>query len=160
LLGERCPAWNPHARGAWVGLAAAHTARDLHQSVVEGITFSLKSVLQRIEALVGPQDRITVARRREGEGDLLVHRASIYRRKLALLGTAEPTALGAMIVAAVGAGLYESVADAVHYVTGAQQIIEPREDLARDYKRLFELYQAASATTRQVTGQWDASAVN
>jgi xylulokinase len=155
LAGERCPAWEPHARGSWIGLTAAHTASDLQQAVLEGITFSLKDVLERIESLVGPQGQITVSGRETGKDRWLTLRASIYGRPLVLLKTEEPTALGAMIVAAVGVGMYGSLAEAVRRVTGSERLIEPQADLVRDYGRLYTLYRAATETVRPLMRQWE-----
>ncbi len=154
LAGERCPAWEPRARGSWIGLAATHKASDLHQAVLEGITFSLKSVLERIESLVGPQGQITVSGRESDKDRWLALRANIYERPLLLLNTDEPTALGAMIVAAVGVGMYANVTEAVQQVTGAKQTIKPDAHLAQDYERLYRFYHAAEDTLRVLMQQW------
>ncbi len=148
LAGERCPAWEPHARGGWLGLTLAHTGADLQRSVLEGISFSLKSVLERLESLVGPQTRITVSGRESASDGWLHLRASIYRRPLAMLRTSEPTALGAMVLAAVGTGMYATLSEAAQQVTGVERVIEPQADLARDYQRLYALYSAASEALR------------
>jgi len=156
LSGERCPAWEPRARGSWVGLTATHKASDLQQAVLEGITFSLKSVLERIESLVGPQGQITVSGRESDKDRWLTLRANIYGRPLLLLNTDDPTALGAMIVAAVGVGMYANVTEAVQRVTGAKQTIEPDAHLAQDYERLYRFYHAAEDTLRVLMQQWAA----
>ena len=154
LAGERCPDWEPHMRGSWVGLAPAHTAADLQQAVLEGITFSLKSVLERIECLVGCQAQITVSGREIVNDRWLALRASIYGRPLALLKTGEPTALGAMILGAVGVGMYGSLADALQGVTGSEGLIEPQADLACDYEQLYDLYRAACEAMRPLLHRW------
>jgi xylulokinase len=154
LSGERCPAWEPHARGSWIGLNAAHKASDLKQAVLEGITFSLKSVLERIESLAGRQGQITVGGRETDKERCLTLRASIYERPLLLLNTDEPTALGAMIVAGVGVGMYDNVTEAVRQVTGVEQIIKPDLNLAQDYKQLYRFYHAAEDRLRSLMQQW------
>jgi xylulokinase len=152
LLGQRCPEWNPRARGAWVGLSMAHTVGDLKRAVYEGVVFSLKRVLDRLEALIGRQRSISVCGGRQPGDESLIQRASMYGRPLELLPTPEPTALGAMIVAAVGIGLYESVPAAVDAVAGAGEAIHPDAVLAEKYARLYEIYRAAEATIPSIEG--------
>lgn len=155
LTGERCPAWDPHARGSWLGLGASHTAGDLRRAVQEGIAFSLKSVLDRIESLVGPQAQISVSGREISSDRWLAQRASIYGRPLACLRTPEPTALGAMIVAAVGVGLYKDLAQAVAGVTGWDDAAAPDPALVDGYRRLYGLYSAAAEAIGPVMRRWE-----
>lgn len=154
LAGERCPEWEPQARGSWVGLTSAHSASDLRRAVLEGIAFSLKSVLERIESLVGPQRQITVSARETSDHRWLALRAGVYGRPMALQKTSEPTALGAMIVAAVGVGMYEGLSEAARRVTGSQRVIEPNADLTADYARLYGLYRRATETMLPLMRQW------
>lgn len=45
LAGERGPWWNAALTGSWLGLRPEHTAADLHRAAVEGVFFSLHSLL-------------------------------------------------------------------------------------------------------------------
>ncbi len=45
LAGERGPWWNAALTGSWQGLRPEHTAADLHRAAVEGVFFSLHSLL-------------------------------------------------------------------------------------------------------------------
>lgn len=155
LLGERCPAWEPHTRGGWIGLTSTHTAGDLHAAVLEGIAFSLRSVLERIERLVGRQDLVSVSGRDGNDDGWLRLRAAIYRRPLALLKTAEPTALGAMIIGVVGAGLCGSVSEAVQRCGGDERVIAPAGDQAGDYDRLYSLYCEAADAVGRTMRRWN-----
>jgi sugar (pentulose or hexulose) kinase len=121
---------------------------------LEGIAFSLKSVLERIESLVGPQRQITVSARETSDHRWLALRAGVYGRPMALQKTSEPTALGAMIVAAVGVGMYEGLSEAARRVTGSQRVIEPNADLTADYARLYRLYRRATETMLPLMRQW------
>lgn len=160
LSGERCPTWEPHARGSWVGLSATHTTDHLRHAVLEGIVFSLKQVLERIENLVGPQPRITVSGREEKDEQWLSLRATIYNRPLALLRTSEPTALGAMIVGAVGTGMYGTLSEAVEAATHIERIIEPQPELAEQYEQLYTLYRESAETVGLVMRRWRKDVLN
>lgn len=157
LSGERCPSWEPRARGSWLGLSAAHTARDLHQAALEGVAFSLKRVLDRIEELVGRQERIMVSGREGQNEGWLNLRANLYHRPLHILNTDEPTALGAMTLAAAGVGLYADLAAAVEQVNGSVGVIEPDPVASHEYERLYRLYLGSEEALRPLMRQWDAS---
>lgn len=43
LQGERTPSWDASARGAFLGLSAAHDRRHLTRAVLEGVAFSLRA---------------------------------------------------------------------------------------------------------------------
>jgi xylulokinase len=45
LAGERGPAYDPEAKGAWVGLTLGHGRKELARSVLEGVSFQLRRVL-------------------------------------------------------------------------------------------------------------------
>jgi xylulokinase len=154
LSGERCPDWEPSARGGWVGLSTSSTAEDLYQAVLEGIAFSLKNVLERIESLAGAQQAITVGRREVQNPAWLNLRAAIYNRPLTVLNTEEPTALGAMILAAAGIGIYPDLAEAVKAVTGAYTRVDPVERQARQYQQLYRMYQETGDHLRKLMLFW------
>ena len=52
LLGERAPRWDPHAKGAWIGLKPENTRGDLLRSVLEGITMNLSIILDVLKTQV------------------------------------------------------------------------------------------------------------
>jgi len=145
LLGERSPNWEPRVRGAWIGLTATHTRDDMMQAAFEGVAYALKSMLERIEALVGEQEQITVVHRSNDSNDWLGMRANIFERPLGLLRTPEPTALGAMALAAVGIGLYGDLHEAVRAVTGLERLVQPETHAQSIYRQRYSVYQGVGA---------------
>lgn len=113
LTGERTPHPDPLARGAFVGLTARHTRAHMTRAVLEGVAFGLNDsfTLMR-EGGVPLPDVARVA----GGGA----RSPLWRQIIAdVLGvpveaapTTEGSALGAAILAMVGAGWHTSVAAA------------------------------------------------
>ena len=107
LMGERSPRWNPHARGAFVGLTIRHTRAHLYRAVLEGITMNLRVILDafrqqgaRIDAMRliggGARGRIWNQMMADMYG-MPVHRLTILE---------EATSMGAALVGGVGVGLY------------------------------------------------------
>ncbi len=132
-------------RGAWVGLAVTHTREDMMQAAFEGVAYALKSMMERIESLVGRQEQIAVVQRSNDSDDWLAMRASIFGRPLGLLRTPEPTALGAMALAAVGIGVYRNVQNAVRAVTGLERLVQPEPRAQEIYSKRYHFYKEAGA---------------
>ena len=42
LMGERTPHLDPDCRGAFIGLSAMHTRKDMIRAVMEGVVYSLR----------------------------------------------------------------------------------------------------------------------
>jgi xylulokinase len=145
LRGERSPRWNPAARGAFVGLTAAHGRGDLIRSVMEGVAFNLKVIR---EALKGEDDSIRQMRAVGGGAE-----SPLWRQILAdvfgeafqvpqLLEGANP--LAAAVLAGVGVGLFPdfSVVDRLNPIVAVQ---EPAKDpsIRERYVRLFGVFEQA-----------------
>jgi xylulokinase len=155
LAGERCPNWNPLARGTWLGLAATHSNDDLMRASFEGTAHALNSILNRIDALVGKQEKILVADRTDESRDWIQLRADVYGRELGVLSTQEPTALGAMILAGVGIGIYPDIREAARQVTNVAGTVTPDETRQERLAHRSHLYQQAQMALQPL---WEAMA--
>lgn len=113
LSGERCPHPDPKARGALVGLSAAHRRADVTRAVLEGITFGLCDNLDLVRGLGIPAERVFLS----GGGA----RSAFWRQLCAdVFGVPvhagsgdEGAALGAALLAGVGAGAWADVPAAI-----------------------------------------------
>jgi sugar (pentulose or hexulose) kinase len=72
-------------------------------------------------------------------------RANVYGVPLVMLGQSDPTALGAMIVAAVAAGLYPDLSEAIAHVVSIRNMVLPDGKLAIQYSQLYQLYKHTSS---------------
>jgi xylulokinase len=143
LAGERSPHMDPQARGAWVGLSLAHDRRHMLRAVVEGVGYALADCLERMRglgleparlALVGGGARNPAWRR------LL---ATQLRAGLAAPSSEEGPALGAAILARVGAGMDADLASAAaRVVPGGTQPVDPDRELEGVYRALHARYGA------------------
>jgi len=114
------------------------------RAVVEGVVFSLKHVLEKIEEVAGPLGSILVMGDPEAELLWLTLRASIYDRPLQLVQSAEPTSLGAMILGGLCIGLFDNLEEAVGATVSMNGLIPPEKDVAESYVPLYDLYKKAS----------------
>lgn len=113
LTGERCPYPDPSLTGAWIGLTARHGAPALARSVLEGVAYCLKDVLEVLLPLGGVGGRIVAS------GGAM--RSPLWRRILAdvlggevvtVAGAAEGGAYGAALLAGIGTGVWPDAAAA------------------------------------------------
>jgi xylulokinase len=68
-------------------------------------------------------------------------RSNIYSRQIAIVEKPDPTALGAMMLAAISMGLFESKLEAVNKLIRIERIIKPDADNIKLYASLFNFYQ-------------------
>ena len=111
LNGERSPHADPAARGAFVGLTAAHERRHLARAVLEGVAYGLRDGLDlMVGAGVAAPDSI----RASGGGiesplwrQIL---SDVLRADIATVASNEGAAYGASMLAMVGAGWFPDTA--------------------------------------------------
>jgi xylulokinase len=141
LTGERTPHPDPEARGAFVGLTVQHERAHLTRAVLEGVAFGLRDGLDLMLAAGTPKP----AQIRASGGGV---RSAVWRQiladvleaEIATIATAEGAAFGAGLLAAVGAGWFDSVQEAVAAVVEVTPAAEPGPDRER-YRELHGRYQ-------------------
>jgi xylulokinase len=141
LSGERTPHMNPFARAAWIGLSLAHTRAHMLRSVLEGVAFGLNDALVRMRALgVRPQELVSTG---NGMNSTLWRSilSAVFQIPLRPLLVDEGAACGAALLAAVGAGAFASVEDAVaKAVVLADSAISPDPQLEKTYAEAYETF--------------------
>jgi xylulokinase len=143
LAGERSPHMDPHARGAWVGLSLAHDRRHLVRALVEGVGFAFADCLERMRDLgVEPPD-ITLTGG-GARGDLWRSVLAAQLRVPVTAGTAaDGPALGAAILAQVGAGVQPDLASAVKAAAAPPSpALRADPELSEHYRQLHARYRA------------------
>jgi glycerol kinase len=109
LVGLGAPHWVPEARGVLFGLTRATTAADLARAALEGVAFQVADLIDAAvndlgEAPGGPAPlRVDGGMARNDR--FLATQADFLGRPVLRAAQAESTALGAGMLAAVGAGL-------------------------------------------------------
>ncbi|MFJ4999277.1 xylulokinase [Microbacterium sp. NPDC088619] len=119
LLGERSPLWDPHARGAFVGLGRHHTRAHLTHAVLEGVAYNLLTCIQAFRESGASIDRIDAVGGGAQSDAWLSILADVWgvpiRRRTIV---EEANSLGAAVTGAVGLGLADfSAARALSEVT-------------------------------------------
>jgi len=113
LAGERAPLWDIQARGVFAGLSGAASAQDLVLSVMEGVACSARLALESLDMAGG----VVAAEVRLGGGGTVSDiwcqiRADTLGRDMVRMQAQDAGAVGAMVMAGVGAGVMSDLATA------------------------------------------------
>jgi xylulokinase len=146
LSGATAPRWNDRMRGTFHGLSLNHDRRHLSRAVVEGCAYALRDITTRLAAMGLPGDEMRVVGGGARNPLWLQIKADVCRLPVRPVLGPEATALGAAMLAAVGAGLYPDAAlAAVQMAVLGEERYEPDparsasyDEGYRRYRRLFD----------------------
>lgn len=142
LMGERTPYLDSDCRGVFFGLSAMHTRAHLIRAVMEGVTFSLNDCLSVLKELrIAPETMLATG---GGCNSPLWRQmmADVYDCPVATVSSKEGAALGAGILAAVGAGLYPSVEEACDVIVEKEPALIPNKTHSEQYRKAYGIYRA------------------
>ncbi len=140
LMGERTPHLDPFAKGAFIGLSATHTRHDMLRAVMEGVTFALRDSLSLFGAAgITPETMMACG---GGSSSPLWRQmlADAFGCEVMTAASNEGGALGAALLAAVGAGIYANVREATDEVIKVKSVCEPITENAKKYDALYGIY--------------------
>ena len=154
LTGERTPHPDPLARGAFVGLTIRHTKAHLARAVLEGVSYGLRDSLEIMKSMGVSIGNVRCSGGGAKSSVWRQIQADVFNYPLSTIAIDEGPALGAALLAGVGAGVYGSVEEAcsaVVKVTRGANVIEENARVYDEYYRVYgELYPALKATFGQL----------
>lgn len=140
LIGTCNPDFNPRARAAMYGLDAGTDPSQIYRGILEGIACEFAQIADPISEAAGAFQDVYVTgggcRSRLG----LQLRAALGNRRLHVMQCQEAVCLGGAILAAVAAGEYSDVAEAVKQLVRESAVAEPDAGLAAKYAHQMKRY--------------------
>ena len=143
LTGLGSPHWDPYARGTIVGLTRGTTKAHLARATLEAIAYQTVDAVRAVERSGG---QAVQALKADGGATanawLMQFQADVLGVPVVVPEIAETTALGAALLAGVGAGIWTQ--DRIRDLWRARVTYEPqmgqdeRETLLRDWSRALE----------------------
>ncbi len=141
IAGAACPVADADSRGAFVGIAPSTTRADLQRAVVEGLNFQFLDILETLQAGLGCRfDRITAAGGGARSDVLLQAKADMTGLPVDVPEVTDATALGAAMIAGVGAGVYADLDEACRRVKRPGKVYAPRREFKETYAKSFARY--------------------
>jgi glycerol kinase len=131
LTGLGAPHWEPSARGAIFGLTRATGVADLARATLEGVAFQVADLIDAMtEDLGGPLTGIRVDGGMSRSDPFLQFQADLLGLPIHRSPQTESTALGAALLAGLGAGLWPRLESAIDLLQAGERSFRPRRDEA------------------------------
>lgn len=140
LMGERSPILDSDARGAFLGLSAMHTKRDLTRAVLEGVTYSQRQCLDVFREMGVPIGQMMACGGGAASPFWRQMLADVYGCPVQTVASREGPALGAAILAGVGAGVWKSVGEGCEAVIRLNPAQEPDPAAGAAYEPFYRLF--------------------
>lgn len=140
-MGERTPHLDPDCRGVFFGISAMHTKAHFIRAILEGVTYSLYDCLLVLKEMnISPETMLLCG----GGAKSKLWKNMIcntFALPVATSQSSEAPALGVAILAAVGAGIYQSVPEACWAMTSVKpDSLAPDAELTALYRKYHTVY--------------------
>ncbi|WP_239253452.1 xylulokinase [Listeria ilorinensis] len=154
IVGERTPYPDSQIRGSFIGIDGRHTRSHFTKAVLEGITFSLRDSMELMKRYADAHfsEIISVGGGAKNE-DWLQMQADIFNVPIRTLKSEQGPAVGAAMIAAVGAGLYATFEEAVAKFVVYANTYRPNPETVQKYQRIYMLYQEIYPATCALSHQ-------
>jgi xylulokinase len=149
LTGERTPHADATARGVFAGINAGHSRAHMTRSVLEGVSFALRDSLELMKPLgVSPESAIAVGGGARSNAWLQIM-ADVLGLSLKTVGPGEGAPLGAAMLAAVGDGFFDNVAEAGDSWLTTLGQAEPDSGNLAAYAESYQRYKSLYVSLRE-----------
>jgi len=140
LAGERAPIDDDRARGVFAGLSLAHGRGHLARAVLEAGGFALRHVAQPIRASGIRVERLVMSGATERLLPVARMRADILGMPVDIPAVPDTAAVGAGILAAVGAGAHVDARTAIRAMVRITARLEPDPATRARYDAMYAIY--------------------
>lgn len=142
MAGERCPIWDPYAKGVFFGVTLESTRKDLLRSIMEGCGYGLRQLIGIAKDLTGTEYKsfISVG----GGANSMIWsqiKADITGKMVLVLDIKEAASIGAALLAGVGCGVFTTIQDATDKVKrNVTHVVMPNKEFERIYEYGYRTY--------------------
>lgn len=142
LNGERSPYPDPFAKGVFFGFSLRHGWPEMVRSVIEGVTFSLRDIIEIFKELKLSINQIIVTGGGSKSPFWRQMLADIFNCNIVTVNNDEGPAAGAAILAMVGAGYFKNTAEACNTIIKPAEVTKPVDSNVEKYERLYSFYRS------------------
>lgn len=140
---ERFPLWDPHARGAFVGLSHAHGSREMARAVVESTGFAVRATIEVMESHGAQVADLRATGRLARSPAWCQLRADVTGRRVLVSEQEEADLVGNACVGFYGLDEYESLAAASESLVRFARIYQPATGHRKLYDELYGAFRTA-----------------
>lgn len=138
--GNRTPWSDAKARGVFTGLSLSHTREHVYRAIQEAVCYGVEASMRKLrEAGFEVQEFVACGGATKSREWTQMH-ADVTGVPITLTEVGDAVTLGSCILAASGAGLYDSVQDAANHMVHERERIEPNMNRHEEYKFFADKY--------------------
>ena len=133
---------DPHARGVFFGLSYIHTPDHFVRAIMEGVAYSQLDCLSILEEQNISSEKVVLfggGARSNIWGQII---ADILHKKILTLNIEEGPAYGAALISGVGAGLFNSMENAIDKTIKVVNETNPVKNNAEKYRLFYKIYKS------------------
>ncbi len=144
MAGERCPIWDPYAKGVFFGVTLDSKRGDMLRAILEGCGYGMRQLYEIAEQVTGTHYTRLLSVGGGSKNKVWAQiKADITGKTIEILDINEAAVIGAALLAGVGVGLYMSVEDATaHIQRNIYEVITPNPENEELYTKLYKIYTA------------------
>ncbi len=142
LMGALAPTWNASARGTFFGFTLAHTRAHFVRALLEGSAYAVRDITDQMQNIGLNLEQIRVVGGGAKSRLWRQIKADVTGLPVALPQTTETTALGAGMLAMVGAGFVGSLEEAASQTVQIIDVLEPDPNTQSRYEDYYQLYRS------------------
>lgn len=150
--GANCPHYDPNARGAFIGFTFAHGRPEIIRSVMEGVVYDIRDMWElEVKAGLPPFQvlRLSGGAARSPMWCQIV--ADVLNVTVETTKNEEATALGAAMIATVGAGIYNNLQEAIDNMVHVTGVYKPIPENVEKYNELYKIFNDAYDALKEKT---------
>ncbi len=153
LKGERAPVYDENASGVYFGITEKTTSKELAYSALEGVVFSLYHIG---EALQLPKAEAMITGGGSAGNALMAKlKAALFDCRILQATQKDASALGAAMLAMVGAGAFASVQEAAQAVVTYETMAEPDRQLRSQLLKRYAIYKELYVKLKKTFAKFD-----
>jgi D-xylulose kinase len=140
-MGSGAPHWNPYDRGVLIGFTIGHERGCIVRAIMEGTSFEIKENIEVMKEM-GTETRelrVTGGATRSSTWNQI--QSDVTGLPVLKGAVEEATAMGAAILAGVGAGIYKGVVEAADEMVKIAERYTPNEEKSQLYSKLYIVYE-------------------
>lgn len=138
FTGERAPYWNSELRGMFFGFSLNHSRSHMIRAVMEGICYSLNSVMLALKEFGEVKD-IRVSGSFTKSKLWLQILSDVLNQPITLPDNSEGAAFGAAVLGFISSGKLKSIADTAHLVH-PKKVYTPIAENVAVYEELYDIF--------------------
>lgn len=138
--GNRTPYTDGQARGIIWGLSLHHGPEHLYRAIQEGVCYGTEHILRSMRSAGLEVEEMVACGGATHSADWMQMHADVTGVPIAITQVGDAAVLGSCILAAAGAGLYDSVPAAAEAMVHRTEVLEPDPDRHREYAYFVDAY--------------------